>query len=88
MRRKFDIDANEGAVITDSELRELQLIEDNIPESLNEWEGIMLEIEDLSANTMEVIFAKFGKSTQLGKVCGNYETKLYDTMRGEYPRSY
>lgn len=72
LRRKFDIDANEGAFLTERELHDLELQKDNVPKFLNEMDVIMIQIgrtsTKVSESIREVLFARqTERSTQLEK---------------------
>jgi hypothetical protein len=87
MRKKFAIDFNEGAVITEREIHDLRLDKDNVPAYLNKWDSLHLSLQTtISPATKEVIFAReIEKSTQLAEI---YKKYSYDCAKGKIKRTY
>ena len=72
LRKRFEVDEDEGHYYTSRDLMDLQLEKDNVPGYLIAWDTLCLEV-DLAANEKEIcFFRQIEKSGQVEVVFREY----------------
>lgn len=62
LRREFDMDENEGALVTERELLDQEVRGDNVPEILSDMDSLMLQLgrtdTAIASSRRECLFAR------------------------------